>query len=188
MRTGRETAGPSTTLRSGRDDNSAVPARASVRSTWPCNRIVIPTGAYPDFLLRGTPQQVRPLCGSRGAPQVPRLPQISCQNCSSGGFHAAFLTESRTRGRWGVPRSRKSGYAPVGLTILLHGQVLLTEALAGTAELSSRPERSVVEGPAVSLPVFTQPGRAGNQFPTSHTSLYGNSKIDLESDLGPEGR
>src|SRR3984957_17630120 len=31
------------------------------------------------------------------------------------------------------------------------GQVLLTEALAGTAELSSRPERSVVEGPAVSL-------------------------------------
>ena len=32
-------------VRSGRDDNSAVPARASVRSTWPCNRIVIPTGA-----------------------------------------------------------------------------------------------------------------------------------------------
>ena len=42
------------------------------------------------------------------------------------------------------------------MTILLHGQVLLTEALAGTAELSSRPERSVVEGPAVSLPVLTQ--------------------------------
>ena len=42
------------------------------------------------------------------------------------------------------------------MTILLHGQVLLTEALAGTAELSSRPERSAVEGPAVSLPVLTQ--------------------------------
>jgi hypothetical protein len=41
------------------------------------------------------------------------------------------------------------------MTILLHGQVLLTEALAGTAELSSRPERSVVEGPAVSLAVLT---------------------------------
>jgi hypothetical protein len=52
VRAGRETAGPSTTLRSGRDDNSAVPARVSVRSTWPCNRIVIPTGAYPDFLPR----------------------------------------------------------------------------------------------------------------------------------------
>ena len=42
------------------------------------------------------------------------------------------------------------------MTILLHGQVLLTEAFAGTAELSSRPERSVVEGPAVPLPVLTQ--------------------------------
>jgi hypothetical protein len=30
--------------------------------------------------------------------------------------------------------------------------------------------------------------RYKNQFPTSHTSLYGNSKIELESDLGPEGR
>ena len=28
-----------------------------------------------------------------------------------GELHAAFLTESRTRGRWLVPRSRKSGYS-----------------------------------------------------------------------------
>ena len=41
----------------------------------------------------------RPLCGSRGAPQVARLPQISCQNRSFGGFHAALFTESRTRRR-----------------------------------------------------------------------------------------
>jgi hypothetical protein len=39
--TGRETAGPSTTLRSGRDDNSVGPLAAS----GPCNKIVIPTGA-----------------------------------------------------------------------------------------------------------------------------------------------
>ena len=43
-------------------------------------------------------------------------------------------------------------YASVGMTILLQGQVLLAEALAGTAELSSRPKRSEVEGPAVSFP------------------------------------
>jgi hypothetical protein len=46
-------------------------------------------------------------------------------------------------------------YAPVGMTILLQGQVLLAEALAGTTELSSRPERSVVEGPAVSRRILT---------------------------------
>ena len=40
-------------------------------------------------------------------------------------------------------------FAPVGMTILLRGQVFLAEALAVITELSSRPERSVVEGPAV---------------------------------------
>jgi hypothetical protein len=30
-----------------------------------------------------------------------------------GELHAAFLTESRTRGRWRVQRNRESGYAPV---------------------------------------------------------------------------
>ena len=48
MRTGRETADPSTALRSGRDDNSVGPLTA-IRLTafgpFPCNRIVIPTGA-----------------------------------------------------------------------------------------------------------------------------------------------
>jgi len=38
------------------------------------------------------------------------------------------------------------------MTILLPGQVFPVEAPAGTTELSSRPERSVVEGPAVSFP------------------------------------
>ena len=33
-----------------------------------------------------------------------------------GAPHAAFLTESRIRGCWRMPRSRKSGYAPVGRT------------------------------------------------------------------------
>ena len=33
-------------------------------------------------------------------------------------------------------------FAPVGMTILLDGQVLLGEILASTTELSSRPERT----------------------------------------------
>jgi hypothetical protein len=49
-------------------------------------------------------------------------------------------------------------FAPVGMTILLLGQVFLAEALTGTSELSSRPERSGVEGPAVAFPrVLTHP-------------------------------
>jgi hypothetical protein len=35
------------------------------------------------------------------------------------------------------------------MTILLQGQVFPAKALVGPTELSSRPERSVVEGPAV---------------------------------------
>src|SRR5580692_10736424 len=63
-------------------------------------------------------------------------------------------------------------YAPVGMTILLHGQVLLTEALAGTAELSSRPERSAVEGPAVFLFQFSHRlFRAGLILATGPTGL-----------------
>jgi hypothetical protein len=46
------------------------------------------------------------------------------------------------------------------MTILLQGQVFLGETLAGTAELSSRPERSVVEGPAVSFPGTHTPSKA----------------------------
>jgi hypothetical protein len=83
VRIGRETAGPSTTLRSGRDDNSVVPARASARNTWPHNEL----------------QQ-----------EIPGL-----------------ATE------------------------------LQRKILGLATELSSRPKRSVLEGPAVSLPVLTHP-------------------------------
>jgi hypothetical protein len=38
------------------------------------------------------------------------------------------------------------------MTILLRDEVFLAEAFAGTTELSSRPERSAVEGPAVFPP------------------------------------
>ena len=40
-----KTAGPSTTLRSGRDDNSAAPGKEATGQLLTCNRIVIPTGA-----------------------------------------------------------------------------------------------------------------------------------------------
>jgi hypothetical protein len=46
--TGRETAGPSTTLRSGRDDNFVAPFTTVAglgAQPFPYNRIVIPTGA-----------------------------------------------------------------------------------------------------------------------------------------------
>jgi hypothetical protein len=58
-----------------------------------------------------------------------------------------------------VLRSRKSGNAPVGMTILWPGnasKAVKRMAVDGPTELSSRPERSAVEGPAVSLPVLTQ--------------------------------
>jgi hypothetical protein len=41
------------------------------------------------------------------------------------------------------------------MTILWRGQVFLAEAFAGTTELSSRPERSVVEGTCGSFPEFS---------------------------------
>ena len=52
VRTGRETAGPSTALRSGRDDNSVAGKWSQKRSDERLprsHRIVIPTGADPDF-------------------------------------------------------------------------------------------------------------------------------------------
>jgi hypothetical protein len=56
----------------------------------------------------------------KGKPQVPPLRSAGfpVELRGVGELHAAFLTESRTRGRWLVPRSRKSGYAPVGMTNL----------------------------------------------------------------------
>jgi hypothetical protein len=59
VRTRRETAGPSTALGSDRDDKFV--GRKCLKSghrngcRW-SHRIVIPTGAYPDFLLRGSRQ------------------------------------------------------------------------------------------------------------------------------------
>src|ERR1700728_173069 len=53
-------------------------------------------------------------------PQVPplRYPGFPVEVGGVGELHAAFLTESRTRGRRRVPRIRKSGYSPVRMTIL----------------------------------------------------------------------
>jgi hypothetical protein len=50
--------------------------------------------------------------------QIPplRSPGFPVEVGGVGELHAAFPAESRTRGCWGVPRSRKSGYAPVGMT------------------------------------------------------------------------
>jgi hypothetical protein len=51
------------------------------------------------------------------------------------------------------------GCASVGMTILLHGKgpkAVKRMPVNGPTELSSRPERSAVEGPAVSLPVRKQ--------------------------------
>ena len=81
---------------------------------------------------------------------MPRLRRSRHLEIDTQPFRVCVRTGRETQQ---VPPLR---YAPVGMTILLHGQVLLTEALAGTAELSSRPERSAVEGPAVSLPILTQ--------------------------------
>jgi hypothetical protein len=48
------TAGPSTTLRSGRDDKFVLKSMISHDNCPSCNKIVIPTGAHPDFLPRCT--------------------------------------------------------------------------------------------------------------------------------------
>jgi hypothetical protein len=52
--------------------------------------------------------------------QVPplRSPGFPVKSCGFGELHAAFLTESRTCAPWSVLRSRKSGCASVGMTIL----------------------------------------------------------------------
>ena len=58
----KETAGPTTTLRSGRDDKffagNGLKSGRTKGGKW-SHRIVIPTGAYPDFLLRGSHQHPR---------------------------------------------------------------------------------------------------------------------------------
>jgi hypothetical protein len=74
----------------------------------------------------GNPSTAHSL-GPKVKPQVPplRYPGFPVEVGGVGGLHAAFLTESRTRRRWGVLRSRKSGYAPVGMT---RGRAALTLA------------------------------------------------------------
>ncbi len=54
------------------------------------------------------------------------------------------------RGCRGKETAAPLRFAPVGMTVLLQGQVSFAEALDDTTKVSSRPERSVVEGPAVS--------------------------------------
>jgi hypothetical protein len=73
-------------------------------------------------------------------PQVSplRYPGFPVEFGGVADLHAAFLNESRTRGHVQRLRGRKSGYAPVEMTNLSHKE-----------ELSSRPERSGVERPAV---------------------------------------
>jgi hypothetical protein len=50
------TAGPSTTLRSGRDDKSVAKLAVVMRNHRFQNEFFIPTGAHPDFLPRSTGQ------------------------------------------------------------------------------------------------------------------------------------
>src|ERR1700749_4536282 len=54
-------------------------------------------------------------------------------------------------------------YAPVGMTNFLQetaSKAVGWRVVNGPTQLSSRPERSVGEGPAVPLPVLTQPPQA----------------------------
>jgi hypothetical protein len=115
--------------------------------------------------MEGVPQRLKPdsLQSIYVRPEGRTLQKLHAAFLTEGRtlqkLHAAFLTESRTRGRRGVPHCRRSGYASVGMTILLPGNGPKRSAewlLIAPAELSSRPERSAVEGPAVSLPVRTQ--------------------------------
>ncbi len=88
----RKTAGPSTTLRSGRDDNS-VAVRALGSSPLTPNRIVIPTGAQRSGGTCGFPA---PLCDPclasayralerKGGTQDRRLIEMLSQNLRPDG-------------------------------------------------------------------------------------------------------
>jgi len=90
------------------------------------------------------------------------------ENCRSLGFarddkgEGSADLSSRYRGMdraaAGYPRfsspwvGRGPMIPPVGMTIPSQSEIFYAEALAGTTKLSSRPERSAVEGPAVSFP------------------------------------
>jgi len=67
-------------------------------------------------------------------------------------FHRSRVCENLGK----KPQVPPLRFAPVGMTILLQGQAFPPKLL-GKTELSSRPERSAVEGPAVSFPSTQTP-------------------------------
>jgi hypothetical protein len=85
------------------------------------------------------------------------LPRISCEGWWRWRTSCAFPYRKAHARPCPVLRSRKSGFAPVGMTILSqrNRSVPFSHRTETALTLSSRPERSVVEGPAVSL-VLTQ--------------------------------
>ncbi len=81
-------------------------------------------------------------------------PRFPVQVGGAGRFHVAFFERKPHTWKLGVPRGRKSGYAPVEMTNLLHGICLLPSGCTpvhGSTILSSRPDRSGVERSAVSF-------------------------------------
>ena len=110
-----------------------------------------------------------------------------------GGFgklHAPFFTERRTRGpstaAWQEIR------LPAGLMFSgrPYGPGSDLRFIAGyrTDSYGLSETSTLVPSVLYNFGAHSATTRYKNQFPTSHTSLYGNSKIELESDLGPEGR
>src|ERR1700761_2675029 len=94
-----------------------------------------------------TADQIRPAAtASLTTPGRNRPPK---QHLSSNPRNARCTAEKKPQ----VPPLR---YAPVGMTILFRGARNSRRSSRGHIELSSRPERSVVEGPAVSFPLGIQ--------------------------------
>src|SRR5271156_6410625 len=101
---------------------------------------------------------IKSICRT-GKQQVPplRYPGFPVELGGVGALHAAFLNEGSTRGS--VQRSVTGNPGPVGMTNLLcHEPKPRRKTCFLATNLSSRPERSVVEGPAFSFSrVLTQP-------------------------------
>src|ERR1700761_6170296 len=103
------------------------------------------------------------------------LPRISCRTWWRRRTSCGFLYGKPHTRPCPALRGRKSGYAPVGMTILLQGdgpKTVRRMAANGPTELSSRPKRSAVEGPAVSLPGLTQTLKPG--FIYEHSREFEN--------------
>jgi len=116
-------------------------------------------------------------------PQVPplRYPRFPVETGGVGELHAAFFTESRTHGRWRVPRGRRSGYAPVGMTILL---VVSEYSSHSVTELSSRLPRLAV-GPEFSWAVG--PPKEMKNGSHAATALYGRATLPFVIPSEAEG-